>query len=205
LGILYEAAVEEGWQEENDGTNELWPYTLDGGRPGETYVSENFYDQPSLIGKHPGLWALPMYVFVAPSDELCARYGTKAGLRDRLAAVNSSFDKASGKITGMDWNIWFEYFMDEDDAFATMAHTLDLHLNGNRCPFYLGFHSDIYSEKYDQNDLEGAEVTSLRANAAQRRSAFTRILDYVLSKDDVQVITAKDSIRYLSDPDLLRL
>ncbi len=205
LGILYEAAVEEGWQEENDGTNELWPYTLDGGSPGETYVSENFYDQPSLIGQHPGLWALPMYVFVAPPDELCTRYGTKAGLRDRLAAVNSSFDKASGKITGMDWNIWFEYFMDEDDAFATMAHTLDLHLNGNRCPFYLGFHSDIYSEKYDQNDLEGAEVTSLRANAAQRRSAFTRILDYVLSKDDVQVITAKDSIRYLSDPDLLRL
>ena len=59
--------------------------------------------------------------------------------------------------------------------------------------------------KSREKSLEGAEITSLKANAAQRRSAFSRILDYVLSKDDVQVITAKDSIRYLSDPDLLRL
>ena len=205
LGILYEAAVEEGWQEDRNSTNEFWPYTLDGGSPGETFVSENFYSQKALIGSHPGLWALPMYIFTAPTDDLCEKYGTKPGLRGRIAEANPDFDKESGKITGMDWNLWFEYFMDEDDAFATLAHTFDLHYEGNRCPFYVGLHSDIYCDKYDLNDLEGEEITRIKANAEQRRNMVRRIMKHILSKKDVQVLTAKDTVRYLQDPELLKV
>ena len=205
LGILYEAAVEEGWQEDKDGTNEFWPYTMDNGSPGETFVSEAFYSQKPMIGKHPGLWALPMYVFTAPTDDQCAKYGTKPGLRDRIAASNPDFDKESGKITGMDWNLWFEYFMDEDDAFATMAHTFDLHYEGNRCPFYVGLHSDIYCDKYDINDLEGEEVTRVKANVEQRRNMVRRIMKHILSKKDVQVVTAAETVRYINDPALLTI
>ena len=205
LGLLYEAAVEEGWQDNCDGTNELWPYTLDGGSPGETFVAENFYSSAPMIGKHPGLWALPMYVLIAPPDELCGKYGTKPGLRDRVAEVDDGFNKESGKITGMDWNTWFEYFMCEDDAFATFAYTFDQHYNNNRCPFFVGLHSDIYSDKYDVNDLEGAEITRLKAKAAQRRHMLRRLVDFILSKKDVQVLTAKDVVKYLTDPELLKL
>ncbi len=205
LGLLYEAAVEEGWQDSCDGTNELWPYTLDGGSPGETFVAENFYSSTPLIGKHPGLWALPMYVFIAPPDNMCEQYGTKPGLRDRLAVENKYFDKQSGKVTGMDWNVWFEYFMSEDDAFATFAYTFDLHYGNNRCPFFVGLHSDIYSEKYETNDLEGAEASRLKADAAQRRHMLRRLLEYILSKPAVQVLTAKDVVKYLTDPQLLKL
>ena len=205
LGILYEAAVEEGWQEDKNGTNEFWPYTMDNGSPGETFVSENFYSQKPMIGKHPGLWALPMYVFTAPADDICEKYGTKPGLRDRLAAAHHDFDKESGKITGMDWNLWFEYFMNEDDAFATMAHTFDLHYEGNRCPFYVGMHTDIYSDKYDVNDLEGEEITNIKADAARRRNMVRRMLEHILSKKDVQVVTAAETVRYMTDPALLKL
>ena len=205
LGILYEAAVEEGWQEDKNGTNEFWPYTMDNGSPGETFVSEVFYNQKPMISSHPGLWALPMYVFTTPPDELCEKYGTKPGLRARLAADNPDFDVNTGKLTGMDWNLWFEYFMDEDDAFATMAYTFDLHYEGNRCPFYVGMHTDIYCDKYDKNDLEGEEITRIKANAEQRRNMVRRMLAHILSKKDVQVLTAKDTIKYLNDPELLKI
>ncbi len=205
LGLLYEAAVEEGWQEGCDGSNELWPYTLDGGSPGETYVAANLYSSEPLIGKHPGLWALPMYVFIAPPDEKCREYGTEPGLRDRLAKENEYFDKESGKVTGMDWNVWFEYFMSEDDAFATFAYTYDLHYNGNRCPFFVGLHSDIYSDKYEKNDLEGAEASRLKADGAQRRNMLRRLVKYILSKQDTTVVTAKEVVHYLTDPEKIKL
>ncbi|MBR2281827.1 MAG: polysaccharide deacetylase family protein [Spirochaetales bacterium] len=204
LGLLYEAAIEEGWQDSCDGSNELWPYTLDEGSPGETFVAENMYSSAPLIGKHPGLWALPMYVYIAPPDDRCREYGTEPGLRDRLAAENKYFDIQSGKVTGMDWNVWFEYFMSENDAFATFAYTYDLHYNGNRCPFFVGLHSDIYSDKYEMYDLEGAEASRLKASAEQRRNMLRRLLEHILSRSDSTVLTAKEVVRYLSDSELLK-
>lgn len=201
LGLKFEAAVEEGWQNDRHGSNELWPYTLDNGSPGETFVAEDFYASEPLIGKHPGLWALPMYVIIAPPDELCEKYGAKPGLRDRLAAENQYFDKETGKVTGMDWTAWFEFFMSEDDAFATFAYTFDLHYEGNRCPYFLGFHTDIYSEKYEKYDLEDADPARLKAHGPERRNFVRRLLEYILTKPDVQVVTAKQMVEMLSDPD----
>ena len=60
-------------------------------------------------------------------------------------------------------------------------------------------------DKYDINDLEGEEITRIKANVNQRRNMVRRILKHILSKRDVQVLTAKETIRYMTDPDLLRL
>ncbi len=96
LGFLYDCSLEEGTQPEQDGSNFLWPYRLDFGSPG------NF----PLIGRHPGLWEIPVYVFIVPPDGECERYGVAPGLRAALQQRQNYFDPAAGKITGMDWNLW---------------------------------------------------------------------------------------------------
>ena len=198
LGIEYEAAAEEGWQPEQDGTNFFWPYTLDEGCFCDSWVAENFFDGAEpLIGKHPGLWILPCYVMLIPPDDKCAEYGTTPGLRKRLKEANPYFDEESGKITGVDWNIWFEYFMSKEDALASLKYSFDLRYNGNRCPWPFAFHSDIYSDKYDINDLEGEDPAKIKANAAQRREAFSEFLEYVLSKPDVKIVTSAQMLEWL--------
>lgn len=205
LGFEYEAAVEEGWQDDQDGSNFLWPYTLDNGCEGDKWVSEYFYDgSKPLIGKHPGLWCLPCYAIVVPPDEKCEEYGTTVGARARMKKEVDSFDESTGKITGLDWNIWFEYYMTAEDALATLKYSFDLRYNGNRCPWPIGFHSDIYSSKYDINDLEGDDPAKIKANAAQRRETVIKLVDYILSKPDARIVTAKDMLNWIKNPKALR-
>ncbi|MBO4404588.1 MAG: polysaccharide deacetylase family protein, partial [Treponema sp.] len=191
LGFKYDATIEEGWQDDQDGSDFLWPYTLDAGSPGDEYVAKNFYGKKEpFVGKHPGLWLLPEYVLVIPPDELCEKYGTKPGARKR-AMEASDGDGESGKITGMDWNIWFQFFMDKADALATMKYSFDLRYDGNRCPFTFGMHTDIYSDKYDIYDLEGDEKDKIKATAKERREAVKEFLEYINSKPDTRVATAE--------------
>ena len=200
LNFKYDATIEEGWQYDMDGSDFLWPYTLDEGSPGDAFVAKDMYerDEP-FVKKHPGLWLLPEYVLIIPPDELCEKYGTKKGARKR-AEEASGEDLESGKITGMDWNIWFQYFMDKADALATMKYSFDLRYDGNRCPFTFGMHTDIYSDKYDIYDLEGDEKDHIKANAAQRREAVVEFLEYISKKPDCRVTTADNVRKYLENP-----
>lgn len=198
LGIEYEAATEEGWEPDQDGSNFFWPYTLDEGCFSENWVAENFFDHSEpLIGKHPGLWILPCYVMIVPPDDKCLEYGTQPGFRARMKKANPWFDEASGKITGVDWNIWFEYFMNKEDALAVLKYSFDLRYYGNRCPWPLAFHSDIYSDKYDKNDLEDEDPANIKADAAQRREVFKAFLDYVASKPDTKILTSAQMLEWL--------
>ena len=200
LGFKYDATIEEGWQDNMDGSDFLWPYTLDEGSPGDAFVAKDMYerDEP-FVKKHPGLWLLPEYVLIIPPDELCEKYGTKKGARKR-AEEASGEDLEPGKITGMDWNIWFQYFMNKEDALATMKYSFDLRYDGNRCPFTFGMHTDIYSDKYDVYDLEGDEKDHIKANAAQRREAVVEFLEYISKKPDCRVTTADNVRKYLENP-----
>ena len=203
LGFEYDASVEEGWQENQDGTNFLWPYTLDNGCEGDRWVSKENYDSEPLIGKHEDLWVLPNYVVIVPPDEKCAEYGTAPGARSRLKKADDSFDEESGKLTGIDWNIWFEFYMSAEDALASLKYTFDLRYNGNRCPWPIAFHSDIYSDKYDSTDLDESERAKVKADVKKRRETFVKFLDYILSKPDVRIVTAQKMLDWLKSPSAL--
>ena len=201
LGFKYDATIEEGWQDDMDGAHLLWPYTLDAGSPGDEYVAKVMYGRKEpFVQKHPGLWLLPEYVLIIPPDELCEKYGTTKGARARARDAAGELDMDSGKITGMDWNIWFQYFMNKEDALATMKYSFDLRYDGNRCPFTFGMHTDIYSDKYDIYDLEGDEKDHIKANAAQRREAVIEFLDYISKKPDCRVTTAENVMKWLEKP-----
>jgi peptidoglycan/xylan/chitin deacetylase (PgdA/CDA1 family) len=189
-GFSYDSSIEEGFQDHEDGTKFLWPYRLAEGSPGDRFAARE-HDRGE-VGSHPALWEIPVYAWVAPPDDRCAAYGVRPGLRQRLAGrTEEDFDPASGKITGFDWNLWVALAMDRAEFVATVKHTLDLRLAGNRCPLVFGLHSDIYSTGYRQ--LRNSEVHD-------RQSALAETVEYALAQAPVRMVAAKDLLSWLKDP-----
>jgi hypothetical protein len=203
-GFLYECSIEEGWQRDQDGTDFLWPYTLHNGSPGDAYNSKKTFglDRP-IVGKHSGLWELPSYALIIPPDEHCEKYGIPAGFRERMKKEQYYFDASDGRVTGLDWNLWFEYHMSKAEFVTLLKYNLDLRLQGNRCPFLFGCHSDIYSSKYGLNDMSPDEQKKLRATVQERREALEEFLEYALSKPEVRVTTMKNILKWLKNPSRL--
>jgi hypothetical protein len=114
--FTYDCSVEEGWQDEYDGTNFLWPYTLDDGSSGHEYLCS--IGKKWRIGQHPGMWEIPSYVVI---------------LED------------GSKQTGFDYNMWTWSAMSPDRFVEIMKANLDARYNGNRAPFFMGSHTNYYS------------------------------------------------------------
>jgi hypothetical protein len=176
-GLAYDCSVETGFEPRYDGRNYPWPYRVapdygGGGGNGE-------------------LWELPVYALIVPPDSECERYGVPPGLRRRLAGVQTYFNPQDGKITGFDWNVWVAFQMSAPEVVATVRYTLDQRLAGNRAPFTLGTHSDIYSEQYQ--GITGS-------TAAQRQQALRQILDDALSRPDVRVVSGRQLLDWLRHP-----
>jgi hypothetical protein len=108
-GFMYDCSIEEGWQDDQNGTDYLWPYTLDNGSPGNVKTTQDTMSQP--IARHPGLWEMPCYAVIVPPDDKCGKYGVAPGLRGKLAKWKNYFDSRDGKITGIDWNLWVDFQM----------------------------------------------------------------------------------------------
>lgn len=189
-GFLYDCSIEEGFQEDQDGRNFIWPYLLDHGSPGNAATYERL-DLP-LVREHKGLWELPVYAFIVPPDELCETYGVSPGFRARMKQKNEYFEMEQGKITGMDWNLWFEYGMDKAEFLATLKYTLDLRLEGNRCPLMVGMHSWIYADR--NRDLPP------KTTVQERREAVAEFLGYALSKPEVRFVSAKELLAWIQSP-----
>lgn len=180
-GFAYDCSLEEGTQDDQDGQNLVWPYRLDRGSPGNP-----------TIGPHPGLWEIPVYVFVVPPDEACERLGVAPGLRDALKARQGYFDTAAGKITGMDWNLWCEFAMTPAEFLATIRYTVELRLSGNRAPLTIGLHSELYSDR--QVNAECA------ATPADRRATLESLVNYLQQQEMVRIVSARQLLEWLRHP-----
>lgn len=188
-GQVYDSSIEEGAQDGQDGTNFLWPYTLDHGSPGNAAAYPE--GSPKRVASHPGLWEIPIHVFMIPSDEECAAHGVKPGLRARIgAALKISYGGHSGepaeKITGLDWNVLEAAKCDGPEFLAILKHTLDLRLAGNRAPFMVGGHTALYP-----------------ANKPDRRKAMEDFIAYALTKPEVRFVTGKQLLEWLRAPQAL--
>lgn len=193
-GFVYDCSIEEGIQEDQDGTNFLWPYKLDNGSPGDKEAAKG--PNGTAIGNHPGLWEIPAYAFIVPPDDKCEQYGAKKGLRAKLAAVRDYFHPEDGKITGFDWNLWYDFGMTKSEVLATLKYTLDLRLQGNRCPFTVGTHADIYTDKND--DLPNAPLED-------RQQTLKEFIQYALKKPDVRIVSAIECLDWIRKPVPLRV
>jgi peptidoglycan/xylan/chitin deacetylase (PgdA/CDA1 family) len=191
VGFVYDCSIEEGWQDDQNGTNYAWPYDLKDGSPGDdyTYTWGNARDP---IGSHPGLWEMSPQPLIAPPDYRAEEYGIAPGLRAKCKSLADYFETANGKVTGFDWNVWDEYQMSGDEALATLKYSLDLRLKGNRAPMMLGVHTDEYTEDNPDFMPPGSTV-------AERRKAIEDFLTYALSKGEVRVVPMKDILSWVKD------
>lgn len=182
-GLLYDSSIEEGWQDHFDGTNYLWPYTLDEGSPGGEYLNKlGIREAPAKI---EGILELPIYPVIVPPDDVCYKYGIEKGLRTKIKKLDKNFDEKFGKVTGLDYNMFVLCKMNKDEFVATLKYTLDLKLNGNKCPFIFGCHSDIYTDIYDKY------VNIPNANFIERQNALEEFINYALSFPNVKISSYK--------------
>lgn len=193
LGYTYDCSVNEGFQSDQDGTNNFYPYTLDNGAPGNDWaIATNPPGQIKDIGHHPGLWEMPLYGVIVPPDEKCVEYGIPVGLRDRLnSRVSWDWDTTAGKITGLDYNMFWLFKMTKDEFVATMKYTLDLRLQGNRAPFMFGAHSDYYASK---------KGDSPNATYLERQQALQEFVEYALSKQEVRMVPVQKVVDWMKNP-----
>ena len=190
LGMAYDTSIEEGDQPGQDGTNFVWPYTLDQGSPGN--AADFPAGSPRRVGSHPGLWEIPIHVFMVPPDADCARLGVAPGLQARIGAnLKLAYGSGSGelaaKITGLDWNVLEAAKCDGPEFLAILKHTLDLRLAGNRAPFMVGGHTALYP-----------------ADKPDRRKAIEDFIAYALSKTEVRFVTGQQLLGWLRRPQALR-
>jgi len=186
LGLTYDTSIEEGYQPWQDGTNFVWPYTLDQGSTGNTWTT-----QPTDINRvtsHPGFWQIPIHVFMVPPDDLATKYGFEPGMSQRMAAfarenMNSNWSAETGKISGLDWNVLEYAGCTGPEFLAIMKHTLDLRLAGNRAPMMIGTHTQM-----------------MPATTPDRREAIEDFLAYALEHPEVRIVTPMQLIAWLRDP-----
>lgn len=182
----YDSSVEEGVQPGQDGTNFLWPYTLDHGSPGNAHKFPA--DAPQRIAATPGLWEIPIHVFIVPLDQDCERYGVPPGLREKIRnyiKTNRGWDwpATDGKITGLDWNSFEMAGLNGPEYLAILKNTLDLRLAGNRTPFMVGGHTALYP-----------------VAKPDRRQAMEEFIAYALTKPEVRFVTGHQLLQWLKKP-----
>ncbi len=191
-GFYYDTSIEEGWQEDVDGSNMPWPFTLDDGSPGNEVLVGWQLDPPKEhLTSHPGLWELSPHPVIVPPDDQCAKYGLGYSLRDKMHGIASWFDVGSGKVTGLDYNLWVQFKLNKAEFLAVMKYTLDQRLAGNHAPFTFGAHTDIYSSKY---------TAATGASDIERQQAVEEFIDYALSKPEVRVVSNKQILDWVRNP-----
>ncbi|PKF62821.1 hypothetical protein CW745_05210 [Psychromonas sp. psych-6C06] len=191
LNFRYDASIMEGYQWDQDGSNNFWPYTLDNGSPGAE-LSASWGVKPE-IGKHIGLWEVPIYAFIVPTQAELEKYGIDYSLREKMAAKVSWFDVNAGKVESVDYNLFYQYGLTSDEVLAILKHNLDLRLKGNHAPMTFLAHTAHYADQFDS-------WVPAESFAADRRAMLEDFLDYALSKPDVRVVSHAELLDWMEAP-----
>jgi hypothetical protein len=205
--FLYDCSINTGHDAESDGTNFVWPYTLDGGPFGPDVAGE---PAGVHVGAHPGLWEVPVYGAIVP-PALRHQVWLHHTQKVNNTTYTAVFDTTTGKVTGMDYNMlsgpsnYGGLGLDSAEYASTLKHTLDLHLQGNRAPMTFAVHSNIFYDQNGWNDegstaYNGAGAKSPKTTVTQARGAVADFLNYALSKPEVRVVTAENLVKWCAHP-----
>ncbi len=189
---LYDCGLEEGYEENVDGTNFVWPYTTDNGTPNIWTQKANGENVP-VDSMPTGLWQYPVNVMIMPDGirgDVWENYNKIAtASKDEYIEPKEDFIK-HGKITGFDFNMFILWGMTADHVEKTLANSLDLRLKGNKAPMHIGCHTDYFTPMYDYATLSSdfnkdkyGLVISQNWNTWQtRKTAFENFVTYAKGK-----------------------
>ncbi|MGM0461023.1 MAG: hypothetical protein ACQEQ4_01215 [Fibrobacterota bacterium] len=156
LGYQYDCGLQEGYEGHRDGTNFLWPYTMDNGSPNVTY--QRLVGVDVRIDSTPqSLWQIPVNVFIVPEEHREEVWNNRKRINDNAldGGDMGNFEEwaQNGKITGFDFNLYVMWGMTKDIWLATMKDAVNKRLNGNKAPIQYGAHTDYYTPIYDNATL----------------------------------------------------
>ncbi|HSC89188.1 MAG TPA: polysaccharide deacetylase family protein [Polyangiaceae bacterium] len=182
LGFEYDSTLGSCWPSSQDGSNCLFPYTLDDGSPDAQALNAG-WGEP-LVASHPGLWEVPVSTLMVPPDSLAATYSFTPGLRGRIPTDMpdpSHYEPATGKLAGLDYTAFVDAGMTGPEFLATLKYTFDLRYDGNRAPMVIVGHTHVFSD-------------------AARRQALADFLAYVLAKPATRVRPVHDIVEWMRHP-----
>jgi len=123
----------------------------------------------------PGMWQFPVYTF------------------------NRIMEQMAATVTGFDFNLWTKNQSEAGFAFAdVLKQSLDQRLAGNRSPFAVGLHTDVYSQ-HNQD----ANATWSNFSFEARRQALGDFIEYALTKPEVRLVTYRQLIGWMRRPTAL--
>jgi hypothetical protein len=177
-GLRYDTSIEFGydwWQPA--GSDKGWgPGTAESGRhyywPFTTDKALPAGFASKGVTPTPGLWEFPVYTF------------------------NKITGETAATVTGLDFNLWTKCQSESTFNFTeVLKQSLDQRLAGNRSPFSVGLHSDIYSQ-FNQS----ANTTWTNYGYQARRKALADFIEYALSKPEVRLVTFRQLIAWMRKP-----
>jgi peptidoglycan/xylan/chitin deacetylase (PgdA/CDA1 family) len=178
VGLRYDASIEFGydWWMPAGASNGWGPGTSESGKHYYWPFTMNnafpaaFYNKG--VAPMPGVWEFPVYTF------------------------NKITGDTAATVTGFDFNLWTKAQSEPSFNFTeVLKNSLDQRLAGNRSPFAVGAHTDIYSQ-FDAS----ANTTWTNFNYQARRKALQDFIDYALTKPEVRFVTFRQLIAWLRKP-----
>jgi peptidoglycan/xylan/chitin deacetylase (PgdA/CDA1 family) len=207
LEFAYDSSLPNCFDDEEDGTNCSWPYSLDNGSPDADALDHKLLKQlsstqhpillPTVQG-HPGLWELPVTTLIVPPNTVASRYHFNAGLRERIAArapfpYPSIYEASAEKIAGLDYTLLIDAGVTGDEMRAILEYNLDLHLSGNRAPLIFVAHAHLYAFSTPEDNPD----TPTDADRKARWKGLTEFMTYALTKPEVRVVATRDVLAWM--------
>ncbi len=208
-GYLYDCGLEEGYETNIDGSNFLWPYTMDNGS-WNVWTQKEWGEQVYIDSMPQGLWQYPVNVMIVPEDirgDVWKNYKEVSSAEGHPLSAQDSVDwVAEGKVTGFDFNMFILWGMTGDNVLKTLKHTLDLRMDGNKAPMHVGGHTDYFTPIYDYATLlsdfnkykYGLCVVNGWNTWEDRKACFESFADYAISKG-AYIKSAKEVIEAIKE------
>ncbi len=167
LGYEYDCGIEEGYEENVNGTNFVWPYTTDNGSINS--YTQKLNDEHVYLDSMPtGVWEIPVNCVIVPPalrPAIFSKYrqisaGSVDGdwTKNPATVLQDSLDWVKGinggKITCFDFNLFILYGLTKDEFVQTMVYNLKQRMAGGKAPFQYGCHPDYYTPIYDNGTLQ---------------------------------------------------
>jgi peptidoglycan/xylan/chitin deacetylase (PgdA/CDA1 family) len=212
LKFSYDSTIPNCFDDQEDGRNCSWPYTLDHGSPDMDVIARKFTRSDAKIPitfpkvtNHPGLWEIPPTTLIVPPDNLAAKYGFTSGLRERIAKrmplpYPSIFEPSSGKIAGLDYTLLIDAGLTGAEMSAALKYNLDLHTAGNRSPLVFIAHPHLYAYSSPESNPD----TPSAAARDERWKGLTDFIEYALSKPDTRIVATKDILAWIKSASNVR-
>jgi hypothetical protein len=205
LKFAYDTSIPNCFDDQEDGTNCSWPYTLDQGSPDMDAIALKFSTSSTKIPisfpkvtKHPGLWELPPTTLIIPPDSVASKYSFTPGLRTRVAKRHpmpypSIYEPSTGKIAGLDYTLLIDAGLSGAEMAAVLKYNFDLHLSGNRSPLIFIGHSHLYTSSSPESNPD-TPTASVRD---ERWKGLTDFIDYALTKQETRIVAARDVLNWM--------